>query len=66
MANFPRPSCMLYCFMVDSCNCDSNWSGAVIGALVGAVCVVIIIMAITKIMVWIYFFRKRHHTGTYV
>ena len=49
--------------------CDSNNNGVVIGAVVGVDCVVIIIMVITNIMVWIYCFRKRHHTGiatTYV
>ena len=44
-------------------SCDSNNNGAVIGAVVGVDCVVIIIMVITNIMVWIYCFRKRHHTG---
>ena len=46
---------------VDSC--DDNYNAAVIGAVVGVCCVVIIIIVITNIMVWIYCFRKRHHTG---
>ena len=37
---------------------------AFIGAVVGVDCAVIIIMVITNIMVWIYCFRKRHHTDT--
>ena len=46
---------------VDSC--DGNYNITLIGAVVGVCCVVIIIMVITNIMVWIYCFRKRHHTG---
>ena len=46
--------------------CDNNDNGAIIGAVVGAFCVVIIIMVITNIMVWIYCIRIRHHTGTYI
>ena len=46
---------------VDSC--DDNVT--LIGAVVGAFCVIIIIMVITNNMVWIYCFRKRQHTGSY-
>ena len=66
----------LYCIFiqyVDDCEpcdinegCDSSWNGAIIVTVVGVFCVVIIIMVITNIMVWIYCFRKRHHTGTYI
>ena len=45
---------------------DSSNNGALIGAIVIADCTVIIIMVITNIMVWIYCFRKRQHTGIYV
>ena len=44
-------------------NCDGNNNGAIIGAVVGAFFVVIIIIVITNIVVWIYCFRKKHHTG---
>ena len=44
--------------------CDSNNNAVTIGAVAGVNCVVIIIMVITNIMVWIYCFRKKHHTGT--
>ena len=47
---------------------DSNNIATIIGAIVGVICIVIIIMVITNIMVYIYCFRKRHHTGmhTYI
>ena len=45
-------------------NCDNN-NEILIGAIVGVDCTVIIIMVITNIMVWIYCFRRRHHTGVY-
>ena len=35
----------------------------VIGAIVGVVFIIIIIMVITNIMVWIYCFRRRDYTG---
>ena len=41
----------------------SNINAAIIGAIVGVDCTVIIIMVITNIMVWIYCFRRRDHTG---
>ena len=50
-------TCILFIY-VDGC--DNNV--ALIGAVVGVDCTVIIIMVITNIMVWIYWFRKRHHT----
>ena len=53
-----------YLHTIDTC--DSNSNAVTIGAVVGAFCVVIIIMVITNIIVWIYCFRKRHHTGMYV
>ena len=43
-------------------SCDNNL--AIIGAIVGVDCTVIIIMVITNIMVWICCFRKRHYTCT--
>ena len=48
------------------CDGKDNSNGVTIGAVVGAFCVVIIIMVITNIMVWINCFRKRHHTGMYL
>ena len=45
---------------------DSNNSATLIGAVVGVICVVILIIVISNIMIWIYCFRKRHHTGTYI
>ena len=51
----------MYIYVAD---CDSNNNNAVIiGAIVGVDCTVIIIMVITNIMVWIYCFRRRGHTG---
>ena len=44
-------------------SCDSNDNVTLIGAVVGVDCVVIIIIVITNIMVWIYCFRRKHHTG---
>ena len=43
-----------------------SWDNNVvlIGAVVGVDCTIIIIMVITNIMVWIYCFRRRHHTDT--
>ena len=49
------------CIHVD--DCDSSNNGALIGAIVGVDCTVIIIIVITNITVWIYCFRRRHHTG---
>ena len=46
---------------VDSC--DTNNNAAIIGAIVGVDCTVIIIMVITNILVWIYCFRRRHYAG---
>ena len=43
--------------------CDSSNNGVVIGAIVGVDCTVIIIMVITNVMVWIYYFRKKDHTN---
>ena len=54
---------LLPLFFIDSY--DSNNTAAIIGAIVGVICTVIIIMVITNIMVCIYCFRKRHHTGMY-
>ena len=42
---------------------DDN-SEVLIIAVVGVDCTIIIIMVIINIMIWIYCFRKRHHTGT--
>ena len=56
----------MYTCSVDSCDGNNNFNGAIIGAVVGVDCVAIIIMVITNIMIWIYYFRKRHHTGMYV
>ena len=47
-------------------DCDNNHNVSIIGAIVGVDCTVIIIMVITIIMVWIYCFRRRHHTGSYM
>ena len=55
---------ILFTMYVD--DCDSNNNAAIIGAVVGVLCTVIIIMVITNIMVWIYCFRRRDHTGTVV
>ena len=49
----------------ESCN-NSNNTGTLIGAVVAVDCTVIIIMVITNIMVWIYCFRKRKHTGSFI
>ena len=46
--------------------CDCNNSATLIGAVVGVICLVILIMVISNIMIWIYCFRKKHHTGMYV
>ena len=58
-------SVCVHCYIdfmhTDGCDCNNNVT--LIGAVVGADCVVIIIMVITNIMVWIYCFRKRHHIG---
>ena len=51
------------CIHVD--DCDSSNNGVVIGAIVGVDCTVIIIIVITNVMVWIYYFRRRDHTGWY-
>ena len=54
-----------YCIHVDSA---SNNNGAIIGAVVGSLCVAIIIITVTiNIIVGIHCFRnrKRHNTGTY-
>ena len=56
---------LLYCYVDSRASCDSSNNGALIGAIVGVDCTVIIIMVITNIMVWIYYFRRRHHTGTH-
>ena len=51
---------------VDKSSCDNSINnGALIGAVVGVDCTVIIIMVITNIMVWIYCFRKRKNSGGY-
>ena len=55
-----------YILYIDNCNCDSNWSGAIIGAVVEVDCVVIIIMVITNIMVWIYCFRDTIQVHSYI
>jgi len=49
--------------IIDVDSCDDNNNGAVIGAVVGVLCAVIIIMVITNIIMWLYCFRKRCHTG---
>ena len=51
-----------FCY-VDSC--DSNNNGALIGAVIGVDCAGIIVMMIINLVVWIYCFRKRQHTGSY-
>ena len=51
---------------VGNCDGTSNNNAAIIGAIVGVDCTVIIIMVITNIMVWIYCFRRRQHTGMYM
>ena len=51
------------CIHVD--DCDSNNNGALVGAIVGVDCTVIIVMVITNIMVWIYCIRRSDHTGRY-
>ena len=56
---------LLYCYVDSRDSCDSNSNGALIGVIVGVDCTVIIIMVITNIMVWIYCFKRRHHTGTH-
>ena len=47
---------------LDTCDCNTT----LIGAVVGVICLVILIIVISNIMIRIYCFRKRHHTGTYV
>ena len=54
------------CIYVGSCDCNSINEAAIIGAIVGVMFIIIIIMVITNIMVWIYCFRRRQHTGTYM
>ena len=55
----------IYLIIILFISVDSLDSNVVlIGAVVGVDCTVIIIMLITNIMVWIYCFRKRHHTDT--
>ena len=53
-------------FIMHIDDCDSCNNAAIIGAIVGVDCTVIIIMVITNIMVWIYCFRRRNHTGSVV
>ena len=54
---------ILFTMYVDDCYSSNN--AAIIGAIVGVDCTVIIIIVITNIMVWIYCFRIRDHTGIY-
>ena len=63
-----KPECVVHddheLFFIYIHSCDSDNSAVLIGVVVGVVdCAVIIIMVITNIIVWLYCFRKRHHTG---
>ena len=54
----------ILCMYIDDCDCNNN--AILIGVVAGVDCVVIIIVVITNIIVWIYCFRKKHHTGMYM
>jgi len=51
----------ILCIYIDECDCNNN--AILIGVVAGVDCAVIIIVVITNIIVWIYCFRKKHHTG---
>ena len=51
------------CMYVGDCDDTIINDATVIGAIVGVMFIIIIIMVITNIMVWIYCFRRRDYTG---